>query len=193
MNLPELKKPDKYVGLYVVDFGNHSGIGFTAAEVAELLESEKFSHCKVYKIHNAYPDGRFELKGVPAETFQLESSMFFYSAEPDTARDNFKKLTDLAVGLAPPCRAKVHLTKFSDDKYAVALIYPAEYEDEVSSWLFDIDYKTEGLAEGGISAVTGYYDAKPEILERHQLFAQDQWQSRTGAELLAATKLAVQR
>ena len=32
MKLPELKKPDKYVGLYVVDFGDHSGVGFTAAE-----------------------------------------------------------------------------------------------------------------------------------------------------------------
>ena len=62
MKLPELKKPDKYIGLYVVDFGNHSGVGFTASEVAELLESEKFKDCKVYKIHNAYPDGRLELK-----------------------------------------------------------------------------------------------------------------------------------
>jgi hypothetical protein len=193
MNLPELKQPDKYIGLYVVDFGNHSGIGFTAPEVAELLGSEKFSHCKVYKIHNAYPDGRLELKGILAETFQLESGMFFYSAEPDTARDNFKKLTDLAVGLAPPCRAKIHLAEFADNKYAVAVIYPAEYEDEVSSWFLDIDYKTQGLVEGGIIAVTGYYDAKPEILERQQLFAETEWQDRTGAELLAATKLAVQR
>jgi hypothetical protein len=193
VNLPKLKQPDKYVGLYVVDFGDHSGIGFTAEEVAELLESEKFSRCKVYKIHNAYPDGRFELKGVPSETFQLESGMFFYSVEVDTARDNFKKLANLAVGHAPPCRAKVHFAEFADDKYAVVIIYPAEYEDEVSRWLLDIDYSTEGLVEGGISAVTGYYDAKPEILERQQLFAETEWQNRTGAELLAATKLAFQR
>jgi hypothetical protein len=119
--------------------------------------------------------------------------MFFYSVELDTARNDFRKLINLAVGLAPPCRAKVQLAKFSVDKYAVALIYPAEYEDEVSSWLLDIDYKTGGIVESGISAVTGYYDAKPEILERQQLFAEKEWQSRTGAELLAATKLAVQR
>lgn len=193
MEIPELEKPDKYTGLYIVDFGDHSGIGFTAAEVAELLESEKFGHCKVYKVHNAYPDGRLELKGVTAETFQLESGMFFCSAGQDNARDNFKKLTDLAVGNAPPCRAKVHLAKFSDDKFAVAMIYPAEYEDEISAWLLDIDYKTQGPVEGGVSAVTGYYDAKPEILERQQLFAETEWQSRTGTELLAATKLTVQR
>ena len=30
MNLPELEKPDKYVGLYIFDFGEHAGVGFTA-------------------------------------------------------------------------------------------------------------------------------------------------------------------
>ena len=75
----------------------------------------------------------------------------------------------------------------------MALIYPAEYDDEISGWLLEHDYKTAGIAEGGISAVTGYYNARPEILERHQLWGQSTVESRTGAELLAATKVAVQR
>ncbi len=41
MKLPELEKAEKYVGLYIFDFGDHAGVGFTAEEVAELLESEK--------------------------------------------------------------------------------------------------------------------------------------------------------
>jgi hypothetical protein len=36
MKLPKLQKPDVYTGLYMVDFGDHSGVGFTAEEVAEL-------------------------------------------------------------------------------------------------------------------------------------------------------------
>ena len=56
-------------------------LGFTAQEVAELFESERFGHCKAYKIHKAYPDGRLELKGVQKETFQLETGMFFFSAD----------------------------------------------------------------------------------------------------------------
>lgn len=193
MNLPELKKPDKYVGLYVVDFRDHSGVGFTAAEAAELLESEKFKDCKVYKILNAYPDGRLELKGISAQTFQLESGMFFHSGELETARDDFTKLTNIAVSSAPPCRAKVHLAKYDDHRFVVALIYPAEYDDELGKWLLDSNYKTQGVAEGGIAAVTRYYRAKPQILERHQLFASNELDSRTGEELLAATRLAVQR
>ena len=184
---------DRYVGLYVFDFGDHSGVGFTAEEVAELLESEKYRHCKAYKIHKAYPDGKLELKGVRAEIFQLEAGMFFYSGDVDAAKDDFKKLVGLAVKSSPPCRAKVHLAKYDNEKYAVALIYPAEYDDEVSSWLIEGNYKTTGAAEGGTGAVQQYYDAKPQILDRHQLFGKSTFKSRSGEELLAGLKLAVQR
>ena len=193
MKLPELEKPEKYVGLYIFDFGDHVGVGFTVEEVAELLESEKYRHGKVYKIHKAYPDGKLELKGVPVETFQLEDGMFFYSDALETARRDFKALVNLAVQNAPACRAKVHLAKYIEDKFAVALIYPAEYDDEVSSWLAEGEYKTSGAAEGGTGAVQRYYNYKPQILDRHQLFGKSEQISRTGEELLAALKLAVQR
>jgi hypothetical protein len=193
MRLPELRKPEKYVGLYVFDFGDHAGVGFTAEEVAELLESEKYKDGKVYKIHRAYPDGRLELKGVLAETFQLEAGMFFYSNDLETSRKDFKALVNLAVKAAPPCRAKVHLGRYNDNEFVVALVYPAEYDAEVSSWLLDGRYKTAGVAEGGVSAVQRYYDRQAEILDRHQLFGKSESISRTGTELLASVKLAVQR
>ena len=193
MKLPKLEKPQRYVGLYIFDFGDHVGVGFTAQEVAELLESERYKQGKVYKIHRAYPDGKLELKGVLSQVFHLEAGMLFYCCQLETARSDFKALVNLAVRNAPPCRAKVHLAKYSDDKFAVALIYPAEYDDEVSSWLLDGEYKTSGAAEGGIEAVQRYYDYKPEILDRHQLFGKSEQISRTGQELLTSLKLAVQR
>jgi hypothetical protein len=193
MKVPKLQNSEKYTGLYIFDFGDHAGVGFTAEEAAELLESEKYKDCKVYKIHGAYPDGTLELKGVPAQTFQLEGGMFFYSNALESSREEFKKLADLAASTSPPCRAKVHLSKYSDNKYVVALIYPAEYDDEFSSWLLDGRYKTSGAAEGGTEAVQRYYDYKPEILEKHQMFAESKEISRTGRELLEGLKLAVQR
>jgi len=193
MKLPKLEKPDKYVGLYVVDFGESSSVGFTAEEVAEILESEKFKDCKAYKIHRAYPDGRLELKGVRRDIFQLETGMLFYSADVDTARTDYKRLVKIGVETDVPCRAKINLAKISDDKYVTALIYPAEYDDEMSRWLLEHNYKTAGQVEGGVSAVTQYYQAKPEIIERHQLWPSSTIESRTGEELLAATKIAVQR
>jgi hypothetical protein len=193
MKLPKLQNCEKYAGLYVIDFGDHSGTGFTSEEVAELLESEKFKDVKVYKIHNAYPNGQMELKGTRVELFQLEMGMFFYSTDLESTQTNFKQLVDLAVRIAPPARAKVHLAKYAEDKFVTALIYPAEYNDEFSRWLLEGNYKTAGPAEGGIEAVQRYYDQKPQILQRHQLFGQSSYTSRTGEELLASTKIAVQR
>ncbi len=193
MKLPKLQTPEKYVGLYVFDFGDHAGVGFTAEEVAELLDSEKYKNGKVYKIHRAYPDGTMELRGVRAENFQLEAGMFFYADNPQTAQADYKKLINLAVTMAPPCRAKVHLAEYGIDKYAVAIIYPAECDDEISAWLLAGDYKTSGAVEGGISAVQRYYEEKPAVLERHQLFAKSAIESRTGEDLLAHVKMAVQR
>lgn len=193
MELPKLQKPDRYVGLYVFDFGGQVSVGFTAEEVAELLESEKYKNGKVYKIHRAYPDGRLELKGVPADTFQLEAGMFFYADVLDVARRDFNELVKLAVKTAPPSRAKIHLARYNDNEFVVALIYPAEYNDEFSHWLLEGKYKTVGSAEGGVGVVQRYYDRQPEILDRPQLFGQSELLSRTGQELLANLKVAVQR
>ena len=193
MKLPKLQNSEKYTGLYIFDFGDHAGVGFTAEEVAGLLESEKYKDCKVYKIHRAYPDGTLELKGVPAQTFQLEAGMFFYSNAIETSGEDFKKLVSLSDAALPPCRAKVHLSKYDDNKYVVALIYPAEYDEELSSWLLDGQYKTSGAVEGGIEAVQRYYDYKPEILDKHQMFAVAEPISRTGQELLDGLKISVQR
>jgi len=193
MELPKLEKPQKYAGLYIFDFGDHAGVGFTAEEVAELLESERYRQGKAYKIHKAYPDGKMELKGVPAQTFQLESGMIFYSTTALAAKEDFKRLVDSAVTAEPPCRAKVHLARYAKDRFATALIYPAEYEDEMGNWLLAQDYRTAGAAEGGTGAVERYYAEAPEVLERHQLFGTSEAISRTGDELLVSLKLAVQR
>lgn len=193
MKLPKLEKPQRYTGLYVFDFGDHAGVGFTAEEVAELLDSERYRQGKVYKIYRAYPDGRLELKGMPAESFQLEAGMLFYSMDLQTAQSDFKRLSDLAIGLAPPCRAKIQLAQYAEDKFAVALIYPAEYDSEVSRWLLEGNYRTTGQVEGGAGAVERYYDDAPAILDRHQLFGTNESISRSGEELLACVGLAVQR
>ncbi len=193
MKIPELEQPDKYVGLYIFDFGDDTGVGFTAEEVAELLESEKYKAGKVYKIHNAYPDGRLEIKAVPVQRFHLEAGMFFYSANEGTARGDFERLARLGEKYLPPCRAKLHLAEHEDRFYVVALIYPAEYDEEVSRWLLDNKYKTAGPAQGGTKAVEEYYRQGPKILKRQQLFSKSAYRHRTGTELTAGLKQAVQR
>ncbi|NQV33609.1 MAG: hypothetical protein HQ515_13035 [Phycisphaeraceae bacterium] len=193
MKLPKLEEPQQYIGLYAIDFGDHSGVGFTADEVAELLESQRYQAIQVYKIYRASPDGTLEIKGVTKNTFQLESGLFFYTADLETSQQGYRKLVGLAVTHQPPCRAKVNLAQWDQGQYVLALIYPSEYEEEVSAWLIQGEFEAQGLAEGGVGVVQQYYDRSPEVLERHQLFGQGLFESRTGDELLLGLKRAVQR
>lgn len=193
MKLPKLKDSEKYTGLYVFDFGDHTGVGFTAQEVAELFESQKYKDCKAYKIYKAYPDGRMELKGVPAETFQLETGMFFYSADLKTAGGDFERLKEMADKSPLPCRAKLHLAKYDEAGFVTALIFPAEYNEQISSWLLDRDYKTSGSAEAGTGAVQRYYERTIEILDRQQMFGKSRYTNRSGQELFRNISKTVQR
>lgn len=192
MNLPEVKNSDAYTGLYVVDFGDHCGVGFTAEEVAELLESERFAEMQVYKIHRANPDGTMELKGVPHQTFQLEAGMFFYAADETTARDDFNRLSAWADKQLPPGRCKVQLAQVGD-AYMTALIYPAEYESEFSQWLLDGNYHTTGQVEGGSSAVQRYYDAQQNVMDRKQFWPASSIEHLHGEHLMEATNRAIVR
>lgn len=192
MKLPDIKNADKYTGLYVVDFGDHCGVGFTAEEVAELLESEQFADVQVYKVHRANPDDTMELKGVPHQTFQLEAGMFFYAADETTARDDFERLAAWADTQLPPARSKIHLANLGES-FITALIYPAEYDDAFSKWLLDGNYRTSGQVEGGTSQVQKYYDMQPNILDRKQLWPQASIEHLQGEVLFEATKRAVVR
>lgn len=191
MKLKKLENAEKYTGLYIVDFGEHTSTGFTGDEVEMLLESEKYQDVKIYKIHKAYPDGTLELCGMPNEIFNLESGMFFFSKSRFEAQRDYKALLDLAVSSPFPARAKLHLSCLQGEKYVVALIYPAECEDEISAWLLDKDFQTQGEVLGGVSEVQKYYDADPQVLERHQLISFRQ--SKSALELFSALKNAVQR
>ena len=192
MKLPEIKDTNKYTGLYVADFGDRCGVGFTAAEVAELLESEQFADVQVYKVHRANPDGTMELAGVNKETFQLEAGMFFYADDEITAREDFERLIQWADGQVPPARCKVHLAA-AGESFVTALIYPAEYDDAFSQWLLDGDYQTAGQVEGGVGATEGYYQADRKVLERKQFWPASSVESLTGAALMEATHRAIVR
>ncbi|HOK67664.1 MAG TPA: hypothetical protein PK054_12770 [Anaerohalosphaeraceae bacterium] len=192
MKLPKMENPQRYSGLYIVDFGDHSGVGFLAEEVAELLESEQYAHITIYKIHRAYPDGTLEIRGVRRETFQLESGMFFYAEDENTARGDYDRLAECPKQIDPPARAKLHLAQLPSGQYLTALIYPAEYEEEFGRWLLDCEYRTAGPAAGGISQVELYYRQNPTVLERKQLFNSQSVAFR-GQMLLEAAKKAVVR
>jgi len=197
LELPRIDAPHEYVGLYIYDFGDWRSVGYTAEEVAMLLESEQYRGGAVYRIHSVRPDGRFELRSVSTERFALESGLMFCSSALDQARADFAALRAAAERTPPPCRAFAQLarreTENTNAQFVVMLIFPAEHEDDVSRWLLDTGYAGGQTVEGGISAVTDYYREQPEILERQQLWPTKSRQSRSRGEVTGSVRRAVQR
>ncbi len=194
MKIPAMDLPERYAGLYVFDFGGQVAVGYTADEIAVLLETERYRDGKVYRIHRAWPDGTMELAGVPRERFDLEDGLLFYRDDEEATRADFESLCRSAEQTPPPCRLKVQTARLAgaSHPYLTAAIFPAEFTHEVAGWLERIGFNGGDFVEGGPSQVTGYYESEPVVLERRQLWPA-QGLSRPAEEVLASTHLAVQR
>lgn len=197
MNLPQLHEPQRYRGLYVFDFGEWAAVGYTAEEIAVLLESEAYRDGKVYRIVRAAPDGGLELRGVSGRRLSVESGMFFNRNELAAARGDFDALAATAERTPPPCRAFLHLADRGQHEgvapFVTALIYPAEFEDDMASWLLAADCQAGDTAEAGISHVTDYYGQEAAVLDRRQLWGEHSTASRSADEVLRSVRCAVQR
>jgi len=197
MILPHVNNPERFRGLYVYDFGEWTAVGYTADEIAILLEHERYRDGKIYKIHRTSPNGQMELRGVSPQRFKLESGMFFYRRELEPARADFEALRAAAERTPPPCRAFLHLADRSADaspqRYVTVLVFPAEYESEIGDWLTAVAFYGGDLAEGGSSHVTNHYGEQKTILDRQQLWSRPAIPSRSRDEVLATVRQAVQR
>ncbi|MDY7009577.1 MAG: hypothetical protein SVV80_02345 [Planctomycetota bacterium] len=212
MKLPLLKHPERYTGLYVVDFGPSTSlragdtcaVGYTAEEVAMLVESEQYAHATLYRIHAARPDGTMELKGVPNERFKLETGLFFYSRDLETARREYEEIHSLADGRLP-CRAQLLLGEWhgrpghefehgrdARATFVVGLAYPAEYDEDVSKWMLDNKVSAGQRADGGVGRLEIIRrDAR--IIDSAQLSAVPNRRARNRDEVFAGVGEAIQR
>ena len=197
MKLPAVDQPDRLRGLYVFDFGEWSAVGYTAEEIAILLEDTAYRMGKVYKIVRSAPDGRMELRGVPRERFEFESGMFFNRDDLAAARADFAALLQISAQHGAPCRAYLHLADRGVHegvaRYVTALIYPAEYEDDMAAWLLATRFMGGSLVEGGISHVGNYHAEEKTILDRQPLSSKPAVPSRSADEVLGSVRRAVQR
>ena len=109
------------------------------------------------------------------------------------AGNSFEKLVEWSAKQACPCRAKLQLAQADDGRLIIALIYPAEYDQQVGCWLGDGDFRVDGAVDAGCSQVTRYYDSDYQILERRQLLAVGKSRARDLDELLASVDQPLQR
>ncbi len=178
------KKP--LAGQYVVVDGRQTTTGLTAADVAALLESGKSADLKVFKIRFVHPDGRIEMAGVSNERFQLEDGFLFFRRDAKSARNDFITLCKLAEKSPPPGRAKVQLAELAGalNPHVVAIVFPAEYSDEMAAWLSAIDYSGGDTVESGTSRITDFYNGEKKIS-----FSQQLWGTQDGSLVAEQSKL----
>ena len=195
MRLPRLDNPQRYAGLFVVDFGETCAVGYTAEEVALLIESEAHADAKVYRIHNAYPDGTMELKGVQRDRFGLEAGLLFHSRDLQSARADFEAIRALAHEHGLPCRAQLMLGSRGEGArlpFVVGLAYPAECDEDMSRWMLDHGVEAGEYADGGIGRLQQMRAALT-VIGSAQLEARPQRRARTRDEVFAAVGEPIQR
>ena len=194
MTLPPLRDPPQYAGLYVFDFGDHVSVGYTADEIAILLDSGRFATGQAYRVHRAQSDGTIELLPVSREALAREDGLLFYRHLVRDARRDFDLLVGLADNEPPPCRAHAQLAKIctAGPGYLTALTFPAESAGRISVWLQRLKFEGGDFVRGGAAEMECYYGADPMIIDRRE-WGDVRAASRSVQEVLATTDLAVQR
>lgn len=191
LSIEVTKRPNNARGKFIYELGGIKRYDCTAEEIAIWLEDPTQRGGAIYRVHRAYPDGRMEIKGISADRWELESGLFFYRENADSARIDFSILAH-GGEVAPPCRCFVHLAERavadSISRYVTALIFPSEFEDDMADWLLKRDFAGGDFVEGGISQVTNYYADAKTLLDRAQL-----WRAGTTSQPLEQPARAGQR
>lgn len=194
--LPRLSDPPRYQGLYILDFGDGVSVGYLAAEIATLHESNRFPEMQAYRIHRALPDGTLELVHVSLRHFsrKTEEGVFFLREDESQAREDFQSLQALAADRFPcPARLQLASVPDSDWPFVTALVYSMEYSDDVSDWLVRIDYRGGDTVEFGANRLGSFLAAQPKMLAEADLQPAAGTAARPLDELLATRQYAVQR
>ena len=119
--------------------------------------------------------------------------MFFHCLTEDTARADFDLLAKFGTEQNPPCNVKLQLTCDSEGQYIIAMIYPAEYENEIGRWMIASDYRGKGPVDAGISQVEVFYASGYTAVESVQLAPVYPIPARSLEELLNTTACEIQR
>jgi len=195
MKLPRLDDPERYIDLFVVQFADGQvAVGYTAEEAATIAEQEACAEAKIFRIHDARPDGTVELVGVGRDRFSLEAGMFFGREAESPARADYEELGSLARGDPPPARCRLVLARWPDGRtpWVSGLIYPAEADHAMSRYLIEHRFAGGINVIGGVGAVTEFY-ASAEVVESEGLPSAGRFAPRDWEQLRRAMGETIQR
>jgi hypothetical protein len=195
VKLPRLDNPQRYVGLYVYDFGERAAVGYTAEEIQVLQASPEHGAGHAYRICSATADGQLMLRGVARIDSSSEEGMIFFQSGEPAARGDFEDLKDRAQSAPPPCVVHWHLASDEQLEYVhfTMLRYEAEHSDAVGQWLLQIGFMGGVRVDCGPRVVSYYQGGRIRETERVAIAPHASLRSRPRWEVLATVGQPIQR
>lgn len=195
LQLPPLDQPQRYAGLFVYDFGDHTAVGYTAAEIAVLRFSTHHRHGKAYEIYRVDDSGSIELRGVSDAALVARDGLAFLRHTLSEARADYDILVSLAERWPCPVSAELTLARvymFEPD-YAVVLTYPATASSIFARWLDDAHYRGGSTVLAGPQVIRETGGANLIRLASTALRAKTGYSDRSAEEVLRSVDRPVQR
>ncbi len=195
MKIPPLKNPQRYIGLYVFDFGDWVSAGYTAEEVEILLGSSEYKNGQAYRIYRVDSQDRVELVGISPGDLLGDSMLLFASAGEDQARRDYDSLFEMARQRSLTCSVEMVLAEFSEGEMAfgVGLIYPYHAEKNVSDWLLAGGFAGGESVSGGTEVLQDYRRGANKSLASCVLECAEEYKPREKDEVLRQVREPLQR
>ena len=151
MKLPVIPDPNRFVGLYVYDFGKQVSVGYTAAEVRLLQSSPDHRDGTAYEIYRVTESGGLELRGASGERLLAREAIAFLRDDLAKARGDYNRLRERADHRPIAAPVELLLTRATplDRPYATALLYPVAFSPTVAAWLGESDHDLANTVLGG--------------------------------------------
>ncbi len=163
MKLPRVHQPDRYLGLYVFDFGTHANVGYTAGEIAILLAHEEYADGKAYEISRVDEDGSLYLRGTTNFASRADEAIAFLRGDAEQAQLDYQAIVKHADGEPLPCRAALIVTRVYEYQlsHVTAISYGADDATLVAQWLVRVGF------DGGDEVVCGAEVRNQVMSEQH--------------------------
>jgi hypothetical protein len=195
LKLPMIKDPERYVGLFVYDFGSHTSVGYTAGEISILRSSMEHAAGTAYQIYRASEYGGLELRGILDDQLLAREAMCFLRDDPAAARRDFDSLRRAAQATPTPCLARIELARLYSFQppEVTALLYPAASSLVVGRWLNRVAFSGGDFVCGGHGVHLQYTSADGVRIASEELNAELDYHDRAAEAVLAAVDQAFQR
>jgi len=137
MKLPPIPYPQRYIGLYVYDFGARVSVGYTAGEIRVLRESDEHRDGTAYEVYRACESGGLELRGVLDWRLTAREAMCFLRADQAAARTDYELLRRVSERDPVPCAVEMQLARLDafEPPHVTALSYAAAATSALAAWL----------------------------------------------------------